>query len=62
MCLGQNDCVDLRSALRDSDHPEQALNTALDEAVYRKPEKHEFEIRERGENPYVQRHMSVTGG
>ena len=62
MCLGQNDCVDLRSAIRDSDHPEQALNKALDEAVYRKPEKHEFEIRERGENPYVQRHMSVTGG
>ncbi|GGB68249.1 MULTISPECIES: GTP 3',8-cyclase MoaA [Henriciella] len=62
MCLGQDDHVDLRSALRKSDSPEQALDAALDRALLRKPEKHDFAIRDRAETPALPRHMSVTGG
>ncbi|WP_300394588.1 GTP 3',8-cyclase MoaA [Henriciella sp.] len=62
MCLGQDDHVDLRAALRDAEHPALALDEALDTALMRKPEKHEFAIRERGEAPALPRHMSMTGG
>lgn len=62
MCLGQDDHVDLRAALRDSEHPALALDEALDKALLRKPEKHEFAIRKRGEAPALPRHMSMTGG
>ena len=62
MCLGQDDHVDLRAALRDSMVPEFALDEALDTALMRKPERHEFAIRERGEAPALPRHMSTTGG
>ena len=61
MCLGQSDSVDLRAAMR-GENPEQALNAALDLAMINKPEKHDFNITERGESPAVPRHMSVTGG
>ena len=61
MCLGQSDSVDLRAAMR-GENPEQALDAALDLAMINKPEKHDFDIKERGESPAVQRHMSVTGG
>ncbi|WP_409431827.1 GTP 3',8-cyclase MoaA [Litorimonas sp. RW-G-Af-16] len=60
MCLGQSDHVDLREALR-GENPEQDLNVALDRAMLRKPEKHDFEITS-GSAPAVSRHMSVTGG
>lgn len=62
MCLGQDDHIDLRAALRDSPSPEDALNAALDRALLRKPEKHEFAIERRGGVPALPRHMSVTGG
>ncbi|MEM5516201.1 GTP 3',8-cyclase MoaA [Henriciella sp. AS95] len=62
MCLGQDDHVDLRSALRDSDDPRAALDAALDRALLKKPEKHDFKIRERAASPALPRHMSVTGG
>ncbi|MCA8899760.1 MAG: GTP 3',8-cyclase MoaA [Hyphomonas sp.] len=62
MCLGQDDHVDLRAALRTSDDPGAALDAALDRALRAKPEKHEFEIRTRGEAPALPRHMSMTGG
>lgn len=62
MCLGQDDHIDLRAALRGSDTPADALNNALDQALFRKPEKHEFTIRQRGEAPALPRHMSMTGG
>ena len=62
MCLGQDDHVDLRAALRDSDDPASALDDALDRALINKPERHEFSIRERGEAPALPRHMSLTGG
>ncbi len=62
MCLGQDDHIDLRAALRDSERPDQALNTCLDRALLKKPERHEFSIKSRGEAPALPRHMSVTGG
>ena len=62
MCLGQDDCIDLRSALRDAPCPDTALDEALDKAMFKKPEKHDFEIDRAGIAPSVSRHMSVTGG
>ena len=61
MCLGQDDRVDLRAALR-SANPETALNDALDQAMIKKPERHNFEIKSRDAAPAVPRHMSMTGG
>jgi len=60
MCLGQNDHVDLRAAVRSG--VTGALNGALDQAMIGKPERHNFEIKQRGATPAVPRHMSVTGG
>lgn len=62
MCLGQDDHIDLRAALRGEMDPEAALDAALDKALLAKPEKHEFAIRTRGATPSLPRHMSVTGG
>ncbi|MEM6650841.1 MAG: GTP 3',8-cyclase MoaA [Pseudomonadota bacterium] len=62
MCLGQNDHVDLRAVLRQSDAPHLALNKAMDTAMFRKPEKHEFVQQHRQTLPSLARHMSVTGG
>ena len=62
MCLGQDDHVDLRAALRESDAPTIALDAALDKALFAKPEKHDFEIKRRGSAPALPRHMSMTGG
>ncbi len=62
MCLGQEDHVDLRAALRASESPKAALNAALDRALGAKPEKHDFAINAPGQRPTLARHMSVTGG
>ncbi|NQY39754.1 MAG: GTP 3',8-cyclase MoaA [Henriciella sp.] len=62
MCLGQDDHIDLRSALRDSEDPHQTLDACLNRALLKKPERHEFAIDRRGEDPSLPRHMSVTGG
>ena len=62
MCLGQDDHIDLRAALRESSNPETTLSAALDRALQRKPEKHDFAIDRRGDAPALPRHMSVTGG
>ncbi len=62
MCLGQDDHVDLREALRDPNAPETALHHALDRALGAKPERHDFRIDSRGQGPALARHMSVTGG
>ncbi len=61
MCLGQDDKVDLRAALR-SDNRDEALAAALTRAMIAKPEKHDFEYSKRGASPAVTRHMSLTGG
>jgi GTP 3',8-cyclase len=60
-CLGGGERVDLRAALR-SDNPEANLETALNEALRIKPEKHHFRMDARGADPAVTRHMSMTGG
>lgn len=62
MCLGQDDHIDLRHALRETADPDQALHDCLDRALFKKPERHEFKIDRRGQDPSLPRHMSVTGG
>lgn len=62
MCLGQDDHIDLRAALRESDYPDAALDACLNRALLKKPERHEFKIDRRGQDPALARHMSVTGG
>jgi cyclic pyranopterin phosphate synthase len=59
-CLGAEDAIDLRAALR-SANPDATLASALDRAMRAKPERHHFAIRS-GAAPAVARHMSVTGG
>ena len=61
MCLGQEDAADLRTPLRQSEGDE-ALVTAIGEAIARKPKGHDFIIDRRHNRPAVARHMSVTGG
>lgn len=60
-CLGGGEMVDLRAALR-SDNPDAAVSDALDTAMRIKPERHHFEIDQRGAAPALSRHMSMTGG
>ena len=60
-CLGGNEQVDLRAALRSED-PDAALNAALDVAMKIKPERHHFVIDKPGGAPALARHMSMTGG
>jgi GTP 3',8-cyclase len=61
MCLGQEDSADLRTPLRASTD-DAALDTAIREAIARKPKGHDFVIDRRHTGPAVSRHMSVTGG
>jgi cyclic pyranopterin phosphate synthase len=60
-CLGGNERVDLRGALR-SDDPDVALTEALDVAMKIKPARHHFVIDRPGGAPALARHMSMTGG
>jgi len=60
-CLGGNERVDLREAMRSPD-PEAALSDALDVAMKIKPERHHFVIDRAGGAPALTRHMSMTGG
>ena len=59
MCLGQDDFVDFRPALRAGD--DGALRESLDEALRQKPQAHDFKIGAGlGHSP--SRTMSLTGG
>lgn len=61
MCLGQNDQLDLKTILRT--HGPTGLNDALDLAMIKKPERHNFEIKKGDATPpKIARHMSETGG
>lgn len=60
-CLGGNERVDLRAAMR-SENPDEALSDALDVAMKIKPERHHFVIDKPGGAPALARHMSMTGG
>ncbi|WP_343526878.1 GTP 3',8-cyclase MoaA [Sphingomonas sp.] len=59
MCLGHEDQVDLKAALRDGGIA--GLDAAIDAGLAAKPARHDFRI-ETGAAPAVARHMSVTGG
>jgi len=59
MCLGHDDQVDLRAALREGGTA--ALDAAIDAALVAKPARHAFAIAP-GAAPAVARHMNVTGG
>ena len=62
MCLGQEDAADLRTPLRASS-TDELVHQALDAAIARKPNGHDFIIDSRHSHvPSVSRHMSVTGG
>jgi GTP 3',8-cyclase len=56
MCLGHEDRVDLRAALRGED--ENGLDAAIDRALLKKPKAHDFHIG----TAATERHMNVTGG
>ena len=58
-CLGHDDQVDLKAALREGGVA--ALDDAIRLGIAGKPARHDFRI-ERGAAPAVARHMSVTGG
>lgn len=59
LCLGHDDQVDLKAALRDGGIA--GLDAAIDLGLTRKPARHDFRIAA-GSAPAVSRHMSVTGG
>jgi cyclic pyranopterin phosphate synthase len=60
MCLGHDDRIDLRRALREGAPGE--IDELLDQAMKLKPARHAFRIDRPGAAPAVSRHMSVTGG
>lgn len=60
MCLGQDDHVDLKLALRGNNR--EALDGVIDQALGAKPERHNFEINENPTRLALSRHMSMTGG
>jgi cyclic pyranopterin phosphate synthase len=60
-CLGGNEQVDLRAALRSED-PQAALAEGLNTAMRIKPARHNFAIDKAGQAPALARHMSMTGG
>ncbi|KKC24579.1 GTP 3',8-cyclase MoaA [Sphingomonas sp. SRS2] len=60
MCLGHDDRLDLRGALREGGPGD--IDQLLDRAMRMKPERHAFRIDTPGAAPTVTRHMSVTGG
>ena len=61
MCLGQEDAADLRAPLRRSESDE-ILESAIRDAIDRKPKGHDFVIDRRNRRAAIDRHMSVTGG
>lgn len=58
-CLGHEDQVDLKAAIRSGGLA--AVDAAIDDALATKPARHDFNVT-RGAAPSVGRHMSVTGG
>ena len=60
MCLGQNDYVDLKYALRNMSKID--IIKQIEYAMTIKPQKHNFEISKNNYEGYVNRHMNETGG
>jgi len=61
MCLGQDDAADLRAPLRASD-ADDAVRTAILDAITRKPKGHDFDAQRLADGAQVVRFMSLTGG
>lgn len=61
MCLGQEDAVDLRQVLQRSES-DQAVETAILDAIAHKPKGHDFIIDRDHDRPALARHMNTTGG
>jgi GTP 3',8-cyclase len=61
LCLGQEDCADLRTPLREG-ATDTEMEAIIREAVSRKPKAHDFVIDRRRTQPVIARHMSMTGG
>jgi cyclic pyranopterin phosphate synthase len=59
LCLGQENSVDLREALRSSEHPQQEVRARIINAMQHKPEKHTFDL---DNEPQIVRFMNMTGG
>ncbi|MDO8342066.1 MAG: GTP 3',8-cyclase MoaA [Cellvibrio sp.] len=59
LCLGQENSVDLREALRASENPQQDVRTRIINAMQHKPEKHTFDL---DNEPQIVRFMNMTGG
>lgn len=60
MCLGHEDHVDFKAALREGGLP--AVEPLIDRALRMKPARHDFHIGKGADRPATRRHMSVTGG
>ena len=60
MCLGHEDHVDFKAALRDGGL--DAVEPLIDRALRLKPARHDFRIGAGETGPATRRHMSVTGG
>jgi cyclic pyranopterin phosphate synthase len=61
MCLGQDDDADLRAVMRGG-ADDARLETAIREAITRKPKGHDFDYSRQQVEGQVTRHMNVTGG
>ena len=61
MCLGQEDAVDLRAAVRSGPTDDRSARTPSTGHLL-KPKGHDFIIDRNTKNPPLARHMSVTGG
>ncbi|SFT64147.1 GTP 3',8-cyclase MoaA [Sedimentitalea nanhaiensis] len=62
MCLGQEDMADLRAPLRSHPDSDDALRTAIRDAISRKPKGHDFDYSRQRADGQMSRHMSHTGG
>jgi cyclic pyranopterin phosphate synthase len=60
MCLGQNDFVDLKFALRNQSKTD--IINKIEYAMSIKPKAHNFEINKNNFEGYVDRYMNETGG
>ena len=61
MCLGQEDRADLRRPLRTSSD-DTALESAIRDAIAKKPKGHDFDYSRQTVTGQMSRHMSHTGG
>ncbi len=62
MCLGQEDNASLRDVLRANPDDDAPLIRAIESAILRKPEGHDFDYSRQKPDGQVSRHMSHTGG